>query len=915
MEDYISITNKIKVFISSRCGKEYENYNKVRRQLKTSIESTGIADVYIFEGGGSSTQSAEQNYLYALDDSDVCLFLIDNADGVTDAIVREINRAKSHPKKSLYLFCNQNEKKSTQIQEELTGAKGAKYYVIDNFEDFAKQGYKDLINDICNIYRNYCKNRLTDTEFGEYKHDKLETGEVDIGLLEKRILERTDKSKSYIRNVIHSIKQEINDSKEIDNYFEQFLKVLWGEKSINEFNIGLFLEFLKKEQNEDINQVVKLRWQAIQFYWIDDLNTALNYLNDALILAKEKDLPSWFIQDILIDLRNIQNLKGQLENKFFIESDAQKELNSMSQGLFYPLIDKYEKYLYQEINKENSKNRTKSPYSVRLGNNLDVYVKYLNNIYVIAAFNGSLTQMLLLKNRIKDVAFQLCEEYEDWEFRVLLLKMSMVIDDSKQTERYISYYNNVMGKMNSKDANEIYKFTDSIPIKTERLKSKFQVFKHLGYFFSDDDYDLILSNLIEETYDWIEKEDRVVLLGNIIISSIQENKCRINSNIIVEVCIKILNKKMYRFYDNIFDLLETLELKEVRNELLDSLLKEYICIILNKEVASKTNRLLNAVISFRKQKKEGTEKIDQIVQESMNESDIETYFLETTNKNDDIYVMKYIQEIKNNIKRQGENGKYSIKAYDSYIIIKNILEENHEIVDVKILDEIVNVCVDSLIVKNLTFLEKISAIQLIIYIKLNFTKIDYNYEDLYDILLENEQTLFVAVSDIIQKYSEITLKFNYIMLQIHLKKLNIGDLINILLEVNNEEEFEKIQCLHSIINAFNKEFFEQIDYNIQNIFTQFVLNMKNDNNQNIRYLVVKAILEMITTENKSYMLTELSKSMDYDNVFIKNLIINNFNKLSDIDSDITALMIKKAKVDNHYFVREKAKKYIEKNTI
>ena len=67
---------------------------------------------------------------------------------VTPPILKEITRAKSISKKSLYLFCNENEKEATQVQKELMGATGSKYVVIDNFEDFKDRGYIDLINDI-----------------------------------------------------------------------------------------------------------------------------------------------------------------------------------------------------------------------------------------------------------------------------------------------------------------------------------------------------------------------------------------------------------------------------------------------------------------------------------------------------------------------------------------------------------------------------------------------------------------------------------------------------------------------------------------------------------------------------------------------------------------------------------------------
>lgn len=73
---------KIKVFISSICG--VEKYDKVRDELKTAIERTQLADVYTFESKEASTLPAGNHYTWALEDSDICIFLIDNTDGIKE---------------------------------------------------------------------------------------------------------------------------------------------------------------------------------------------------------------------------------------------------------------------------------------------------------------------------------------------------------------------------------------------------------------------------------------------------------------------------------------------------------------------------------------------------------------------------------------------------------------------------------------------------------------------------------------------------------------------------------------------------------------------------------------------------------------------------------------------------------------
>lgn len=108
---------KIQIFISSACGDEPEKqkYNYVREALKRLIESTGFAQVYVFESEEASTNSARQHYTFALEDCDVCIFLIDNNDGVPMGVQKEIDTAKKHGINFLFYFCDQFSKSETPL--------------------------------------------------------------------------------------------------------------------------------------------------------------------------------------------------------------------------------------------------------------------------------------------------------------------------------------------------------------------------------------------------------------------------------------------------------------------------------------------------------------------------------------------------------------------------------------------------------------------------------------------------------------------------------------------------------------------------------------------------------------------------------------------------------------------------------
>lgn len=146
---------KIKVFISSACGDDLwkQKYNLVRAGLKALIEATLFAEVYLFESEGASTASARQHYTSALEDCDVCIFLIDNKDGIPDGVQVEIDIANKFGIKSLYYFCDQSSKDKTPLQRSLSGARNAKSKDVHSFEDFIRIGATDLIEDLVMIYK------------------------------------------------------------------------------------------------------------------------------------------------------------------------------------------------------------------------------------------------------------------------------------------------------------------------------------------------------------------------------------------------------------------------------------------------------------------------------------------------------------------------------------------------------------------------------------------------------------------------------------------------------------------------------------------------------------------------------------------------------------------------------------------
>ena len=67
--------------------------------------------MYLFEAEDTSTLSAGIHYTFALENSDVCIFLIDNADGISSGVQKEIDIVKRNSIMALYFFVMKKLKK------------------------------------------------------------------------------------------------------------------------------------------------------------------------------------------------------------------------------------------------------------------------------------------------------------------------------------------------------------------------------------------------------------------------------------------------------------------------------------------------------------------------------------------------------------------------------------------------------------------------------------------------------------------------------------------------------------------------------------------------------------------------------------------------------------------------------------
>lgn len=175
---------KIEVFISSKCGGERLSFNKlvdensnnkkilaeranrtnydlVRRALKVALENTGFIKAYTFEDATASTSPVKDDYLYKLERSDICLFLIDNFEKeIPQGVLAEYERVRQNNKKAIFIFLNHPDYEKTFLQKRLLQEGETHYHEINDIREFIDKGYRSVTEDIVTTYQKYCRGHI-----------------------------------------------------------------------------------------------------------------------------------------------------------------------------------------------------------------------------------------------------------------------------------------------------------------------------------------------------------------------------------------------------------------------------------------------------------------------------------------------------------------------------------------------------------------------------------------------------------------------------------------------------------------------------------------------------------------------------------------------------------------------------------
>ena len=901
---------KLRVFISSNC--DTKKYKDIRKELQNRIEQTQLADVYVFEREEGSTLTAEEDYLFALRDSDVCIFLIDNKDGVNSGVQREIDVARKDKKMSLYYFCDENCKDKTAIELSIMGAKYAKSRTISKFSDLAEHGAQALIDDIVKIYHYYCFRRIVPViEDSEITQNATVLGieSIEMPTIPRIVLKNTDKCKEYILRFVLNAPYNFFDGKtnELDGWGAQFLPILFEGNSIKQFNISLFLQELKKHQNENYYKVVEARWNAIQSYYVGNIDECVRKITEALQLAKSLNQPSWVIKDILIDLRNHESQQGHTNNIRRV-SDAQKELSESDEELYYPVLDRINESLQEKYITDLLKERTKSPFSISIGNDLSQYGDMLASSYIVAIYNGSLTHIRRVHDKIKEFSFFLSNKYDDWVFKRNLLMMEIYDGQEREVADTLSAYPEILNNMTSEDAAYIMKFCDNHPLEYSRTISQLIAFGAVGYYLDEENFKKYSDEILSGLKKWFEADNPVIMIGDHIFPCLEKVSYRVSQNELAEICCSLIDKQYTRWYGKLFHFIATsINLEKMDYSVKKTFIDHIILILCREKECELIKGTPNFLHRLRKQDKELTSDLNQKVQEYLPIYYNGIYKLETTeNVESDMpfFIDEYIKRIGKSNKTQGLNGHFYGYASRDIATIRAILINHKDNYSNELMNTVIHTVAETLLYSKEGAREKLDAVSLLICIVLNYPD-DYKRNiDIFTELYDKKND--ISIEDVTLLSSNIDQMALKISLNLLFSAMDYDISYDLMENISYLQD--DLATIISVTNAV-VEYFEAAETAmfpaaVQQIILQNALIWSHSKSIDIRWNTAKILLGLLRTpENKNIINHQLIHLIDTESLYIKNLIMRNLYRCENIDDKTKKYIITKCEVDPCYVVR------------
>ena len=446
------------IFISSKCDGKYR---EMRKRLSKLINDSPLMNSICYEEEGSRSVKSEEFYVNHVKSCDVCLFIIDNEDGISCPVLKEIDTAKKYNKKCLYFFCTENSSDRTQLQEDLDAKE--KYSEISTFDQIPETVIESITGDIIYYYR-YRNSDVVDYKISDINTDKYSSTILDISKESKVLCE-------YLFKMFQlNLSQDDNKLSNIEQEIIKFFQFIFNKNKSKDINFDFLEEYFISKTEEELKDFLTQRFIALKLYFNGDLDGAISILSENMKKsADNSSIPIWLVNNLAIDLRNIQNEKGEYKNYRLRKNSGQEYIDNSKEPIYFPLLDRKETLFFEKINKFHVDNIYLE--SVRNYNlcNIGVF-QWISESFLISLSYGSITHLKRVKILMKVLLRTLVGMYDDYEFKIELFGLAITTSD-KELASYILKSEPTIEIIGPEEIEFALKMIRNIEFQNKRLRS------------------------------------------------------------------------------------------------------------------------------------------------------------------------------------------------------------------------------------------------------------------------------------------------------------------------------------------------------------------------------------------------------------------------------------------------------------
>lgn len=899
-----SIDEKVNVFISSNCG---DKYTIVREALRYMLLETGMCQVYMFEEVDARSSDVVSSYMRSLERSDIVVFLIDNKDDIGPGTMKEVMRARELKKKSIFLFCNEFEKEPTELQKEIIRmSNGEKFKEVSQFAKLPEIAYESVINDIIDTYLSYCQTKVDVTDTIADNENVVENVVGDISaILNKEAFKGFNYSK-WVLNCEISRLQPYN--KKIDTFdwlCSDFLCVIMGNKCIEDIDFDAIKKFIKDiHHSGNLRKAIDLRLDAMELYWNGDVKQAISFLEQALVIAREtKKIPHWFVNDIAIDLRNITVIYNTENNIFDWNPRGQDVINESEEPLFYPVVDRFSSNYYENLVKHVLETAMESPYTVHIGGR-EQEINQIVDIYISALLYGSITHTLLVREKMVSLLQEIGLKEKDHRVWVATIKLFLLIGKEKNLANFVDSYGIYTDYISAEDVGEWIECVSRVSIRYRRFNSSNLLLSTFGAYFNNRQFERFYGELKTWFNAWLDEQYAADMVAKGYIRVLEKNSYRIYQTDILEMVYLIFDKRLKRWYDDAFKLLKNISFENVQK----SEIEQYVIWLSHcaddVKIVENCREFPLAIQNIRLRREEAVV-LDELVQEKFEEFYVNEYSLNVYEHNSEeikSHLDRYISDIEERNASQGENGRYSGYAVNPYKTIWNIAKNKKFKMNVKEVEKILKVSMETLRLEKQTIDSKFDAWLLVTTFCMKYSKescvrkICEEIKEKEGRFAEGEKIFFLS------EYNDSCLYVAYQLWRVFTNQSNEMDVIAIFALMAQYDIAETITVLDMLHCLFKVAGIIGIEVKHSKYILQALLEYTRSENSDVRFYAYISLIRIMgmNEECTPLILNRLSEAMDgevYNNkVAILSRLLNRKDKQ-------TQYIISKGKADNHYLVR------------